>query len=211
MSSPKASGRGSPRQPITAKKVPHTSARAKVGVGRPGSPLFLDSPGSHVGILFGSATNLVRDDALRHPQHRQSGHPHYWRRWCAIKSGPCSAELACRCCATASRTSSSYQRTNAGLHYRNMDDLSRTYLAQPCMQEWRRRPGSGMVYASAARHAWALGCMPDNNCRASRAFMGADSSVTQDILVNLGILRPPRQWWDTIAHPVMEIARSNPE
>jgi hypothetical protein len=31
-----------------------------------------------------------------------------------------------------------------------LDDLSRTYLAQPCLQEWKSRPGSGVVYASSA-------------------------------------------------------------
>ena len=92
-----------------------------------------------------------------------------------------------------------------------LDDLSRTYLAQPCMQEWRRRPGSGMVYASAARDAWSLDYLPDSVCKEAGAFSGADSSATRDILVNLGILRPPRQWWDTIACPVTEMVRSNPE
>jgi hypothetical protein len=92
-----------------------------------------------------------------------------------------------------------------------LDDLSRTYLAQPCMQVWKSRPGSGVVHASSARYAWSLSYLPDKVCQQSGAFAGSDSSVTRDILVNLGILRPPRQWWDTIAHPKAEIARSNPE
>jgi hypothetical protein len=91
------------------------------------------------------------------------------------------------------------------------DDQSRTYLAQPCVHEWKDRPGSGIVRFSHAMRAWSLGYEPDQKCRESGALIGADSSLTRDTLVAVGILAPPRQWWDTTAHPVMEIVRSNSE
>lgn len=79
-----------------------------------------------------------------------------------------------------------------------LDDVERTYIGLPCIEEWHRRPDTAMavVRLSTAAEAWSLRYEPDYECRETGAFVGSDSSLTRGLLVKLGLLSPPQQWWD---------------
>jgi hypothetical protein len=79
-----------------------------------------------------------------------------------------------------------------------LDDISKTYIALPCIEEWRSRPSNtiDLVRRSTASEAARLKYEPDKNCRETGAFVDDGRSLTGLLLVKLGILPPARHWWD---------------
>jgi hypothetical protein len=79
-----------------------------------------------------------------------------------------------------------------------LDDISKTYIALPCIEEWRSRPSNtiDLVRRGTASEAAGLKYDPDKNCRETGAFADAGRSLTGLLLVKLGILPPVRHWWD---------------
>ena len=100
-----------------------------------------------------------------------------------------------------------------GTAYVYLDDAQRTYISPPCINDWMGKPGSATMSLGQAADARRLGYQPDHDCREAGGFEGAESSLTRIIFTEIGVLLPPKQWWDDsgLFDPKLEIARSNPE
>ena len=79
-----------------------------------------------------------------------------------------------------------------------MDDSSRTFLAAPCVAEWRTRTGvkPDAVRPGPVAEARYLKYSPDEICRKSGMHSPSDRSVTGHLLELFGVLPPLKQWWD---------------
>jgi hypothetical protein len=79
-----------------------------------------------------------------------------------------------------------------------VDDKAKTYIALPCMREWRRRAATknAVVRLFDAGGARQLGYKPDTLCRDTGAFAPDDRSLTGSLLVKIGLLSPITHWWD---------------
>jgi hypothetical protein len=92
-----------------------------------------------------------------------------------------------------------------------LDDTNKTYIAFPCIDEWRSRPSQtlDLVRRGTAGEARKLGYKPDENCRAAGGYVEDGRSLAGVWLVRLGILPPLVHWWDqpyrtedgTVIHP----------
>jgi hypothetical protein len=80
-----------------------------------------------------------------------------------------------------------------------LDDITKTYIALPCLEEWQRRPSAvvEIVRRSTANEAWQLHYEPDKACAKSGAlFFYDDQSAMGFLLERVGILQPPKHWWN---------------
>jgi hypothetical protein len=79
-----------------------------------------------------------------------------------------------------------------------LDDSSRTFLAAPCLAEWRTRTGAKPDAArlGTAAEARYLQYSPDEICRRTGLHSPGDRSVTGHLFELLGLLPPLKQWWD---------------
>jgi hypothetical protein len=79
-----------------------------------------------------------------------------------------------------------------------MVDASRTFLAAPCLAEWRTRTGANpdaarLATAAEARH---LQYSPDEICRKTGMHSPSDRSVTGHLFELFGLLPPLKHWWE---------------
>lgn len=76
-----------------------------------------------------------------------------------------------------------------------LNSVTKTFIAQPCIDA---RPAAALfaghpgTYAEAVR----LNYPPDDMCFAAQTLMGTRQSLTTLVLVKLGMLQKPREWWD---------------
>jgi hypothetical protein len=79
-----------------------------------------------------------------------------------------------------------------------LDDINKTFIALPCIDDWRSRPSQtlDLVRRGTAGEARKLGYKPDAKCRESGGYIEDGRSLTGLALVWLGILRPLVHWWD---------------
>jgi hypothetical protein len=79
-----------------------------------------------------------------------------------------------------------------------LDDENKTYVALPCVDEWRNRPSTtfAVVRRATAGEARRLNYQPDGNCRDEGGFVGEGRSLAGMVFVRLGLLPPLPQWWD---------------
>jgi|GEM_PF-2622695 len=80
-----------------------------------------------------------------------------------------------------------------------LDDESKTYMALPCISEWRTRRSNrdkiDRVRPSPASAARQLKYRPDVRCRDAGGFASDDRSLAGHLLAKYGILPPARPWW----------------
>jgi hypothetical protein len=79
-----------------------------------------------------------------------------------------------------------------------LDDTTKTYIALPCIEEWRSRPSQAIdiVRRGTAGDAHSLGYDIDLPCRDAGGYIEDGRSLTGIILVKLGLLEPLTHWWD---------------
>ncbi len=79
-----------------------------------------------------------------------------------------------------------------------LDDTSKTFIALPCIEEWRSRPTQtvDIVRRGTAGEARSLGYKPDDKCREAGGYSEGGRSLTGLMLVRLGVLGPLTHWWD---------------
>ena len=79
-----------------------------------------------------------------------------------------------------------------------LDDTEKTFIALPCIDEWRSRPTktADIVKRSTAGEAGMLGYKTDKECREAGGYSAEGRSLTGLMLVRLGVLAPLTQWWD---------------
>jgi hypothetical protein len=79
-----------------------------------------------------------------------------------------------------------------------LDDLTHTYLALPCLEEWQHRQSHqpAMLRLARANEAFLLSYAADDTCRNSGAFAEDGRSAAGLLFVRLGILPPARHWWN---------------
>jgi hypothetical protein len=78
------------------------------------------------------------------------------------------------------------------------DDGAKTYLALPCLAEWKERKSDQFAFLrlSTAGEVWKLNYKPDAICSESGDFSGPDRSITGVLFEKVGILPPRVPWWD---------------
>jgi hypothetical protein len=79
-----------------------------------------------------------------------------------------------------------------------LDATNKTFIALPCVNEWRSRPTQtiDVVRRGTAGEAYKLGYKMDNECREAGGYSEDGRSLTGLVLVRLGILSPLVHWWD---------------
>jgi hypothetical protein len=79
-----------------------------------------------------------------------------------------------------------------------LDDASKTYVALPCIEDWRSRRGADFAIArlSKVSEAQALHYKLDDDCRESGGYIDDDRSLSGLFLVKLGVLPTKQHWWD---------------
>ena len=79
-----------------------------------------------------------------------------------------------------------------------LDDTSKTFIALPCIEEWRSRPTqtTDVVRRGTADDAHRLGYKIDLPCRDAGGYSEDGRSLIGIILVKLGVLDPLTHWWD---------------
>jgi len=79
-----------------------------------------------------------------------------------------------------------------------LDDTSKTFIALPCIEEWRSRQTKTVdfVWRGTAGDARRLGYEIDLACRDAGGYSEDGRSLTGIILVKLGVLEPLTHWWD---------------
>ena len=79
-----------------------------------------------------------------------------------------------------------------------LDDAVKTYIALPCIEDWRSRRGADFAIArlSKASEAQALHYKLDDDCREAGGYIDDDRSLSGLFLVKLGVLPPKQHWWD---------------
>ena len=77
-------------------------------------------------------------------------------------------------------------------------DANKTYIALPCLEEWRSRQTQtvDVIRRSTAGEAWKLGYKIDEKCRSAGGYSADGRSVAGLILEKLGLLSPLTHWWD---------------
>jgi hypothetical protein len=79
-----------------------------------------------------------------------------------------------------------------------LDDTNKTFIALPCIDEWRSRPTQtvDLVRRGTAAEAGKLGYKVDAKCRDAGGYSEDGRSLTGLVLVRLGVLSPLTHWWD---------------
>jgi hypothetical protein len=79
-----------------------------------------------------------------------------------------------------------------------LDDTNKTFIALPCIDEWRSRPSqtTDLVRRGRAAEARKLGYKVDAKCREAGGYSEDGRSLTGLALVWLRILPPLVHWWD---------------
>jgi hypothetical protein len=79
-----------------------------------------------------------------------------------------------------------------------IDPIAHTYIALPCIEEWRTRSGSTIeiVTLGTADEARRMHYKMDEDCRNAGAFVDDDRSLSGLLLVKIGVLPPLQHWWD---------------
>jgi len=79
-----------------------------------------------------------------------------------------------------------------------VDDVSKTYLAPQCAEEWPTKPTKtvDLLRRTTAGEAHRLHYSPDSDCRETGAFSQLGYSLPLFLLVKAGVLPPKEQWWD---------------
>jgi hypothetical protein len=79
-----------------------------------------------------------------------------------------------------------------------LDDATKTYIALPCVEEWRSRPTRqvDIIRRGTAGEARQLGYKVDEKCRDAGGYIEDGRSLAGLILVWLGVLPPLKHWWD---------------
>jgi hypothetical protein len=79
-----------------------------------------------------------------------------------------------------------------------LDDVHKTYLSLPCLDDWKRRPTQTIdtLRQALRRDAYKLGYQMDEDCRNAGGFSEDDRSAAGLVLEKLGILSPLEHWWD---------------
>jgi hypothetical protein len=79
-----------------------------------------------------------------------------------------------------------------------LDDTSKTFIALPCIEEWRSRPTqtTDVVRRGTADDAHRLDYKIDLACRDAGGYSEDGRSLIGIILVKLGVLDPLTHWWD---------------
>jgi hypothetical protein len=72
------------------------------------------------------------------------------------------------------------------------NDSARLYFAPPCVHPREAALLRRTSLAAVENLKYKL----DDDCRNSGAFSKADVSATQLLLINLGVLSPPKRWWN---------------
>jgi hypothetical protein len=79
-----------------------------------------------------------------------------------------------------------------------LDDTNKTFIALPCVEEWKSRKTRtvDMIRRSTASEARRLGYKVDEECRDAGGYVAECRSLAGLILVWLGVLPPLVHWWD---------------
>jgi hypothetical protein len=79
-----------------------------------------------------------------------------------------------------------------------LDDTNKTFIALPCIDEWRSRPTTtvDVVRRGTAGEAYKLGYKVDDECREAGGYVEDGRSLTGLVLAWLGVLPPLAHWWD---------------
>jgi hypothetical protein len=79
-----------------------------------------------------------------------------------------------------------------------LDDTTKTYIALPCVEEWRSRPTHqvDIIRRDTAGDARKLGYKVDDKCRDAGGYTEDGRSLAGLTLVWLGLLPPLTHWWD---------------
>jgi hypothetical protein len=79
-----------------------------------------------------------------------------------------------------------------------LDDTSKTFIALPCIEEWRARPTHtvDVMRRGTVDDAHRLGYKIDLACRDAGGYSEDGRSLTGIILVKLGVGDPLTHWWD---------------
>jgi hypothetical protein len=79
-----------------------------------------------------------------------------------------------------------------------LDDTNKTFIALPCIDEWRSRPTTtvDVVRRGTAGEAYKLGYKMDDECREAGGYREDGRSLTGLMLVRFGVLSPLVHWWD---------------
>jgi hypothetical protein len=79
-----------------------------------------------------------------------------------------------------------------------LDDADKSFIALPCIDEWRTRPTRSVdvVRRGTAGEAYKLGNKMDDQCREAGGYSEDGRSVIGLMLVRLGVLSPLTHWWD---------------
>jgi hypothetical protein len=79
-----------------------------------------------------------------------------------------------------------------------LDDTNKTFVALPCVDEWRSRPTQtiDVVRRGTAGEAYKLGYKMDSECREAGGYSEDGRSLTGLMLVRLGVLPTLVHWWD---------------
>jgi hypothetical protein len=79
-----------------------------------------------------------------------------------------------------------------------LDDTNKTFIALPCIDDWRTRPTHqvDIVRRGTAGEAHNLGYKVDEECREAGGYSEDGRSLIGLVLVRLGILSPLTHWWD---------------
>jgi hypothetical protein len=78
-----------------------------------------------------------------------------------------------------------------------LDETAKTYIAPPCLTAWLRKSTNTIaaLSRSTAHEAHELHYRPDPDCRDANAF-AENRSIIGIVLESLGLIPPPRYWWD---------------
>jgi hypothetical protein len=79
-----------------------------------------------------------------------------------------------------------------------LDDTNKSFIALPCIDEWRARPTKSVdvVRRSTAGEAYKLGYKMDDQCREAGGYSEDGRSLIGLMLVRLGVWSPLTHWWD---------------
>jgi hypothetical protein len=91
-----------------------------------------------------------------------------------------------------------------------LDDASKTYIALPCVEDWRSRRVGDFAVArlSKASDAQAMHYKQDDDCRKAGGYSDEDRSLSGLLLVRLGILPPMEHWWQKPYRTEQDIVRA---
>ena len=91
-----------------------------------------------------------------------------------------------------------------------LDDARKTYIAPPCIEDWRSRRGADFAVArlSKASEAKAMHYKLDDDCRKAGGYVDEDRSLSGLLLVRMGILPPKEHWWNRPYRTGVDIVRA---